>query len=420
MSNLDREFLFSDGDLGDAFRQHQQKLQQKVDSIPQDQFLSTPDEILVQHFVAELHIEPLTLYEDRMVMDQQETKVDVSGDFDRALHRNSDPFHVPGITITISIPYTGDQGLWKLRPSTWRSTFPHASVTAPDRDGIGYIKLIASHASDREPSRLKEFVDRTLDDIRFYLENQKRQVEQENQALEGQVRAAIQDRRGRLEKHASIVRALNIPLCRREGVPPIEPIPIKRKLVRPLPPAPKEGFKQEPGIQDADYEHILAVIRHEGRTFEATPKTYSVHDEGGLRDIILAHLNGHYEGGATGETFRRKGKTDIRIEDSERAAFVAECKVWRGSKELAAACDQLLGYLTWRDCKAALLVFNTHNAKFSEVLEKIPEALQSHLHFLKDMGHSPAGEWRYLFRSMEDEARLVTVHVFAFNLYVDA
>ena len=332
MSNLDREFLFSDGDLGDAFRQHQQKLQQKVDSIPQDQFLSTPDEILVQHFVAELHIEPLTLYEDRMVMDQQETKVDVSGDFDRALPRNSGPFHVPGIAITISIPYTGDQALWKLRPSTWRSTFPHASVTAPDRDGIGYIKLIASHASDREPSRLKEFVDRTLDDIRFYLENQKRQVEQENQTLEGQVRAAIQDRRGRLEKHASIVRALNIPLRRREGVPPIEPIPIKRKLVRPLPPAPKEGFKQEPGIQDADYEHILSVIRHEGRTFEATPKTYSVHDEEGLRDIILAHLNGHYEGGATGETFRRKGKTDIRIEDTDRAAFVAECKVWKGSK----------------------------------------------------------------------------------------
>jgi len=81
---------------------------------------------------------------------------------------------------------------------------------------------------------------------------------------------------------------------------------------------------------------------------------------------------------------------------------------------------QLLGYLTWRDCKAALLVFNKHNAKFSEVLEKIPDALQSHLHFLKDMDHSPAGEWRYLFRSMEDEARLVTVHVFAFNLYVDA
>lgn len=213
--------------------------------------------------------------------------------------------------------------------------------------------------------------------------------------------------------------AHNIPLRPREGLPAVEPLPIKRNLARPLPAAPKEGFKPEPGIQDVDYEHILAVIRHEGRTFEATPKTYSVHDEEGLRDILLAHLNGHYEGGATGETFRRMGKTDIRIEDANRAAFVAECKVWRGPQELAAACDQLLGYLTWRDCKAALVLFNKNNAKFSEILAKLPETLRAHPLYIKTVAETSSGEWRYLFRSREDEARLVTVHVMAFNLYVD-
>ncbi len=420
MSYRERKYLFSDGDLDNVLRQLQLKIREKVDSIPQNQFLSTPDETLVQHVVAELHIEPLTFYEDRKVMDQHETKVDVSGDWDRAISPKRGPFNVPGIEITISIPYTGEQGLWKLRPNPSRSTFPSASITTPGGDGVGYVNLTVSQASDRGPERLKQHVDSTLDDIRFYLENQRRQIEQWNQALEGQVRAAMQTRRTRLERHEGIIRALEIPLRRKEGVPQIEPIPIKRKLTRPLPPAPKGGFKPEPGISDAEYEHILGVIRHEGRTFEATPKTYSVHDEEGLRDIVLAHLNGHYEGGATGETFRREGKTDIRIEDTERAAFIAECKVWRGSKELAAACDQLLGYLTWRDCKAALLVFNKHNAKFSELLEKIPETLKSHPNFLKHAGDKSAGEWRCVFRSKEDEARLVTVHVFAFNLYADA
>jgi len=84
-----------------------------------------------------------------------------------------------------------------------------------------------------------------------------------------------------------------------------------------------------------------------------------------LRDILLAHLNGHYQGDATGEAFRRSGKTDIRIEDGIRAAFVAECRVWNGQKELSQAIDQLLGYLTWRDCKAAIIIFNKHNSKFS-------------------------------------------------------
>ena len=138
---------------------------------------------------------------------------------------------------------------------------------------------------------------------------------------------------------------LGIPLKIHDGAPSVRPIQIKRTLVKPLPPPPKSGFKPEPGITDEDYEHILSVIRHEGRTFEATPRTCAVHDdEEELRDIILAHLNGHYQGGATGETFRRSGKTDIRIEDQDRAAFVAECKVRRGQKELLAAIDQLLSY----------------------------------------------------------------------------
>jgi len=133
---------------------------------------------------------------------------------------------------------------------------------------------------------------------------------------------------------------------------------------------------------------------------------------------MLAHLNGHYQGGATGETFRLSGKTDIRIEDNNRAAFVAECKVWRGAKELGTAVDQLLSYLTWRDCKAAIIVFNKNNAKFTEILTKIPEVLRSHPKFKKDFGQKTEGEWRFVMTSLEDELRQIIVTVFAFNVYV--
>jgi predicted RecB family nuclease len=118
--------------------------------------------------------------------------------------------------------------------------------------------------------------------------------------------------------------------------------------------------------------HILSVIRHEGRTFETTPKTFAVHDEEEFRDILLAHLNGHYQGDATGETFRRRGKTDIRIEDNNRAAFVATSQIRKGQKKLSQAIEQLLGYLIWRDCKAPIAVVNKHNAKFSGILEAVP------------------------------------------------
>jgi len=185
--------------------------------------------------------------------------------------------------------------------------------------------------------------------------------------------------------------------------------------VKPLPAT--SNKPAEPGIRDEDYNHILDVIRHEGRSFEATPRTFAKHDEEELRDIILAHLNGHYQGQATGESFRKTGKTDIRIEDQNRAAFIAECKVWRGESELGKALEQLLGYLTSRDCKVALIVFNMRNTRFSELQTKLSEAMTSHLLYLNKVSGQQPGEWRFQMRSVEDKNRLITVHVFLFDLY---
>jgi hypothetical protein len=276
---------------------------------------------------------------------------------------------------------------------------------------------LLSQPADESPERFKSRLDEELKSIRFYIDAQRRQIDQFNSGLIGPINSAIAARRERLKRNEGIQDLLGIPLKQKEGVPTVEPIRIARKLVRPLPPPPKTGYQAEPGITDEDYRHILSVIRHEGRTFEATPKTYAVHDEEELRDILLAHLNGHYQGAAAGEAFRRSGKTDIRIEDKNRAAFVAECKVWRGAKELSSAVDQLLGYLTWRDCKAALIIFNKNNAKFTELLGRIPETVQGHEKFRQVLNKGQDGEWEFLMTSREDDARQVRVHVFVFNIY---
>ncbi len=128
-------------------------------------------------------------------------------------------------------------------------------------------------------------------------------------------------------------------------------------------------------------------------------------------------MNGHYEGGATGETFRKRGKTDIRIEHENRAAFIAECKVWRGPESFKEAAEQLLGYLTWRDGKTALIFFNTHVKGFKGIQDKVPSSLREHELFLREKP-THAGEWRAVFRLRDDEAREVVVQVFLFDLYL--
>ncbi|MBX8827723.1 hypothetical protein HBA93_19140, partial [Ochrobactrum sp. SFR4] len=110
---------------------------------------------------------------------------------------------------------------------------------------------------------------------------------------------------------------------------------------------------------------------------ERSPSSFATMQEEDIRQHFLVQLNGHYEGKATGETFNAEGKTDILVRDEGRNIFIAECKFWRGDKGFSDTIDQLLGYLSWRDTKTAIMVFN-RNKDMSNVLSKIRSLTESH------------------------------------------
>ena len=189
-----------------------------------------------------------------------------------------------------------------------------------------------------------------------------------------------------------LAQKLNLPLNQKDDSPVFAPINVERRLIVPLPPPATAQYKAQPGITNESYELILNAIRSQGRTFERAPRTFGKFDEEELRDVILANLNTHFVDRATGETFCRKGKTDIHITEENRAVFIGECKVWSGEKELQRGLEQLLGYLTWRHCKAALIVFNKDRAKFIELLGKAPAALRNTGGlYLQDILNDPDG-----------------------------
>jgi len=414
------EVLFCSNDLSDTLSANLEQAKKDVDQISEGRFLHSGDEEIIEHVFSKREVIPLTLHEDRTSVDRQETQVDVRHDRMRIVLDANRPCLVHGVRITVTVSFEGDPTLWHCRPNEFNLNPPSAYVSATQGECGGHIEIILEYPSDKagDAEAIKKTIERILANIRWYLEIIRKDVEAHNQQLRNHIGQRVKQRRERLARHESIIKTLNIPLTRRPGAPDVAALPIHRRIVRPLPTAP--GKPPEPGIREEEYAHILKVIRHEGLSFETTPQTFTKHDEEELRDIILAHLNGHYLGLATGETFRKGGKTDIRIEDQNRAAFVAECKVWRGETELANAIDQLLGYLTWRDCKGALIVFNFRNAKFAELQAKLPEVVKSHRLFLSEVYGQDSGEWRFRMRSLEDEDRIVTLHVFLFNLYTKA
>src|SRR5262245_59047525 len=116
-------------------------------------------------------------------------------------------------------------------------------------------------------------------------------------------------------------------------------------------------------------------MRSMALVIERNPAAFASLDEEAIHTHFLLQLNGHYEGGATGETFNTSGKTDILIRVENRNIFIAECKLRRGPKTFNEAVDQLLGYLSWRDTKCALLIFNKTRDS-GAVRQKMHEAME--------------------------------------------
>ena len=406
------KILFFREDLGVQLRTREQRVSQSVDRIPKDQFLVSSDQEVIDYVVDDLGVEPIVLHEDKKTMKQDETQVDVSHDRMRMFREGgTGPFYVPGTTVEINIPFTGDEWIFNCRPDSWSTVFPHGDV---QRD---HLRLKFTKPDDSDPNAFKADFEREIQRVREYVNRSQVQVAGYNESLPKLVQHAVYHRRERLKKHGDIASLLDIPLATKSGAPSIDPVKIDIRQPTALPLPPKNGLKPEPGITDQAFEKILNFIRHQGRTFERTPSTYAVHDEEELRNIILAQLNGQFEGDAVGEAFRGRGKTDICIEHNDRSAFVAECKLWKGPASVTTALDQLMGYLTWRDCKAALIIFNVRNKDFSHILEAMPKTLSAHSLVLRNLACAESGEWRLQTRSEEDAGRRVTVHVFVFNLY---
>ena len=154
----------------------------------------------------------------------------------------------------------------------------------------------------------------------------------------------------------------------------------------------------------------MEILKSMSLVIERSPSSFATLKEEAIRDHFLLQLNGHYEGDATGETFNASGKTDILIRAGNRNVFIAECKFWRGPNSFNQAIAQLLGYLTWRDSKCALLIFN-RTKDSSAIRIKSHEIMESRPEHRKTLFHHESGDSRYVLVKDSDPGREITLTV---------
>jgi len=171
-------------------------------------------------------------------------------------------------------------------------------------------------------------------------------------------------------------------------------------------------------LSDKGYQNINNRIYNYGRNLEKYKGLYDKFDEEGFRDFFLPHLNSISKNHtATGETFNKIGKTDILIQDAEGLnVFIGECKIWKGQNELKKAVDQLLDrYVTWRDEKAALIVFNKDMKDFTELIKRAKEAIEDHPLFSEFIESREESSLSFKFHHPDDKSRFIDIELIIFN-----
>jgi hypothetical protein len=222
------------------------------------------------------------------------------------------------------------------------------------------------------------------------------------------IRQRLDRKRQLAQATTGIVSTLGIPIKRKDE-PPAFVVPVKRSPSPTQRPAVSTAnYKAEPFLEEKEYEHILDILRSMALVIERSPDAFATLDEEAIRTHFLLQLNGHYEGNATGETFNANGKTDILIQVDNRNVFIAECKFWHGPKGFNDAVDQLLNYLTWRDSKCALLIFNKTKDS-SGIRQKMHDVMQARPECRKVLLHNQDHDSRYVFVKVSDPGREITI-----------
>lgn len=247
------------------------------------------------------------------------------------------------------------------------------------------------------------------------LERTNTQTEFYNDELPGFINQLLKEKEAMFNNEASFLEKIGVKINPRSDEFMI-PSPVKRKAV-PLPSAERINGVTSPYLESKVYNDIREVLYHVGQAMERNPSLYLGKKEEALRDIFLLFLETRYESTTgTGEAFNRKGKTDILLKYAVDGCnvFVAECKFWKGPKELFKAIDQLLGYLTWRDSKTALMIF-VKQPEITKALEVVTYYVNQHPQFKRFVGANHATSLSYEMTLPEDPRSSIWMEFMVFH-----
>lgn len=401
---------FTTTDLQQVLAHEQERLVNEIRQQSESYILNVSETEFASHLVSKFSIPFLSLDFENISISSEEMMIPAElypGNFN--VRRGQS---YPRQVIHYHIPFSGDSDLLKCRTSQINLSPPVIRI-----EGNEVVFTIIRFDQDIEAIKTaSNSILRKLKDSSFQIDAELKNF---NYSLESLALTTLRARKNQLLKSNEFLSSLGVPIRASKNVPSTFSVPAKRTyaiIKRPKPDVLETGYKPEPALDLQVYRQILKLVFDLGKQFERTPSTYYRKTEEQLRDHFLLFLEPNFEGGsATGETFNKKGKTDILLRHESNNVFVAELKFWTGEKGFLSALSQLISYLTWRDSKAALLLL-VRNKDLSSVIDKVKSSVETHPNFLVFEGQIDDGWYAYRFHINGDKNREILVAIQLFHL----
>lgn len=409
-SSFGKFHAFCDNDSFSLIENQKKQIISEIKSQKDEYILNVNKTEYIEYLISKYRIEPIKIYNDQLSVSSYEAMIPAKKHPVSSYFADAGKYYRRDI-IKYYLPFTGDSDLLKVGATTYTLSSPLITI----EDGCICFEIINFNL---KPEQIKQESQGTIQDIINQNEYLTKDLEGFNNTIQRLATQAFDSRKQQILKKNNLLSSLGVPVRQVNGVSDTFSIPAQRTKAIPSKPKPEvteTGYKPEPALDESIYQRILKILHDVGKEFERLPSTYAGKEEENLRDHFLLFLEPNFEGSATGETFNKSGKTDILMRFEGNNVFIAELKFWKGQKAYLDTISQLLSYLTWRDSKAAIVIF-VRNKNISPVLETIKKETPNHSNYLGFVREKEDGWYYYRFHINNDPNREVKLSVMTFHL----
>ena len=392
------------------FAQKYREIENIIKNLKTDYIINVNQEEYINMLVAKEKVLFEIYYDTERILfegkqDKQEEIEEYSGFYGHSISRKYREYK-----FCLKYKFSGDIDVLRIQPDCFSFSTLYNPIPIEVFDDELYIQFSSrdndSQIIEKQISEIKKNAFRNLDKpdgAQWHIKLFNEQLPQEIKRIFERVKAE------RVKEYRMLVEL---------GIENLDSTTIEVPILKRITPIPRllENKKVSYQIKDDVYKDILKHIYILCKGYEQHESIYKGKHEESLRDLIVPSLNSAFIGAnSSAETFNRKGKTDIITKAPDNSSiFIAECKVWRGEKVFMEAIDQLLGYVTWRDTRTAIILF-VKKGEISDVIEKARLAMTKHPCYVIDKGQTNESSFSYTYHINGDNQSHIALELMIFH-----